>query len=34
MSTNNKTIFASNKYDVGEVKNHEAQIKLIENRYI
>lgn len=32
--TNNKTIFANNKYDVGKVRNHEAQIKLLENRYI
>lgn len=32
--TNNETIFAINKYDVGKVMNHEAQIKLLENRYI
>jgi len=29
-----KAIFAKNKYDVGRVKQEEAQIKLMENRYI
>lgn len=28
------SIFARNKYDIGRVQNHEAQIKLLENKYI
>jgi len=31
---NYKSIFAKNKYDVGIVKQEEAQIKLTEDRYI
>ena len=30
----NKTAFASNKYDIGLVKTHEAHIKLSENKYV
>lgn len=30
----NKLAFASHKYDIGLVKNHEAHIKLLENKYI
>ncbi|XP_050515231.1 retrovirus-related Pol polyprotein from transposon 297 isoform X5 [Diabrotica virgifera virgifera] len=30
----NLSIFAKHKYDVGEVKNQEAHIKLLENKYI
>lgn len=29
-----KAIFAKNKFDVGKVKDHEAQIKLVERRFI
>ena len=29
-----ESIFARNKFDVGTVKNHEAQIKLLEHKYV
>lgn len=29
-----ESIFAKNKFDVGKVKDHEAQIKLVERRFI
>lgn len=29
-----ETIFARNKFDVGQVKDHEAQIKLLEHKFI
>ena len=30
----NTSSFAENKYDIGQVKDHEAHIKLLENKYI
>lgn len=31
---NHKTVFAEHKYDIGTVKNYEATVKLIKNKYI